>query len=144
LSRLFPIHPMHPLWREMIQGEGVPFLKVELLRDNPTAVADLADVPAVVAGHAPDLAPMIERHQARTRRAHDAIEGSALRRRGYRIRGWFARHEYRLMRSGRVSESYLAAAAFLLLAVPYRLARGQRPDGRSWRRQREVDNKCNP
>ena len=116
LSRLFPIHPMHPLWREMIQGEGVPFLKVELLRDNPTAVADLADVPAVVAGHAPDLVPMIERHQARTRRAHDAIEGSALRRRGYRIRGWFARHEYRLMRSGRVSESYIAAAAFLLLA----------------------------
>jgi hypothetical protein len=124
---------MHPLWREMIQGEGVPFLKVELLRDNPTAVADLVDVPAVVSGHAPDLVPMIERHQARG--AQVAIEGSTLRRRGYRIRAWFARHEYRLMRSGRVSESYLAAAAFLLLAVPYRLARGQRPDGRPWRRR---------
>jgi Rhamnan synthesis protein F len=138
LSRLFPIHPMHPLWREMIEGEGVPFLKVELLRDNPTAVADLVDVPAVVSGHAPDLVAMIERHQARTRRAHVAIEGSTLRRRGYRIRA-----EYRLMRSGRVTESYLAAAAFLLLAVPYRLVRGQRPDGKPWRRQREADNNCN-
>jgi hypothetical protein len=135
LSRLFPIHPMHPLWREMIEGEGVPFLKVELLRDNPTAVADLVDVPAVVSGHAPDLVAMIERHQARTRRGHVAIAGSTLRRRGYRMRAWFARHEYRLLRSGRMAEAYLAAAAFLLLAVPYRLARGQRPDGRPWRRR---------
>ena len=128
------------------EGDAAPKAAVEasLGCGVPTAVADLMDVPAVVSGHAPDLVPIIERHQARTRRAHVAIEGSTLRRRGYRIRAWFARHEYRLMRSGRVSESYLAAAAFLLLAVPYRLVRGKRPDGRPWRRQRETDNKCNP
>jgi hypothetical protein len=33
-------NPMHMLWRRMIKNYGIPFLKIELLRDNPLHVAD--------------------------------------------------------------------------------------------------------
>jgi lipopolysaccharide biosynthesis protein len=57
-----PANPTHFLWRELIE-EGVPFLKVELLRDNPARIADLGGWREVVAARAPEMIPLIEEHQ---------------------------------------------------------------------------------
>lgn len=37
-SRLLALNPMHFRWRELIEEGRVPFLKVELVRDNPAAI----------------------------------------------------------------------------------------------------------
>jgi hypothetical protein len=72
LARHRPDHPTavvitnltHHLWRGMLREHGLPFLKVELLRDNPLEVD--------VAGWEQELDPSwvgtIERHLARVRR----------------------------------------------------------------------------
>jgi len=39
-ARRYAVNPMHPLWRELLFEGGVPFLKVQLLRDNPVGVED--------------------------------------------------------------------------------------------------------
>ncbi|CAN7406275.1 hypothetical protein LJR009_003459 [Bosea sp. LjRoot9] len=56
----------HFLWRELIENEGIPFLKIELLRVNPCRIADLAEWPEIVGRHAPELVPMIQDHLERT------------------------------------------------------------------------------
>lgn len=56
----------HFLWRELIEGEGIPFLKIELLRVNPCRITDLAQWREVVGHRAPELVPMIQQHLART------------------------------------------------------------------------------
>jgi hypothetical protein len=43
-----PLNPTSDLWRQLLQS-GFPFLKRELLRDNPTGVLDLADWRGVLA-----------------------------------------------------------------------------------------------
>ena len=43
IARTEEYNPMHLLWRSMIASAGVPFLKVEVLRDNPTRVGKLGD-----------------------------------------------------------------------------------------------------
>lgn len=47
-----PLNPTAELWRELIEA-GFPFLKRELLRDNPARVADIADWRDVVRTHMP-------------------------------------------------------------------------------------------
>lgn len=47
--------PNHELWRQMIEA-GVPFIKVELLRDNPHDVG-ISRIPSVVADHKPYYDP---------------------------------------------------------------------------------------
>ncbi|MEY3020272.1 MAG: hypothetical protein RLZZ272_1256, partial [Actinomycetota bacterium] len=54
----------HHLWRGMLREHDLPFLKVELLRDNPLGV-DTADWQAELA---PDWVRIIERHLARVGR----------------------------------------------------------------------------
>jgi lipopolysaccharide biosynthesis protein len=49
-ARVVPLNPMHLDWRTMIAERTVPFLKVELLRDNPMAIPWIGDWPEVVAG----------------------------------------------------------------------------------------------
>jgi hypothetical protein len=52
------LNPTLDLWRELLLA-GFPFIKRELLRDNPTGVADLADAMAIskgLAAEAPDAA----------------------------------------------------------------------------------------
>jgi len=44
-----PLNPTAELWRQLLLA-GFPFLKVELLRQNPTEVPDIADWRSVVAG----------------------------------------------------------------------------------------------
>jgi hypothetical protein len=56
-----PMNPTAELWRQLLL-DGFPFIKIELLRENPSDVADVADWREVVAGlPGADLAT-IERH----------------------------------------------------------------------------------
>lgn len=40
-ARLFPTNPMHSHWRSFVRSGRVPFLKQELLRDNPFALPEI-------------------------------------------------------------------------------------------------------
>jgi rhamnosyltransferase len=72
LARYRPQHPAsavitnltHHLWRGMLREHGLPFLKVELLRDNPLGI-DVSDWQGELD---PDWAGVIERHLTRIRR----------------------------------------------------------------------------
>jgi Rhamnan synthesis protein F len=46
-ARRQPLNPTSDLWRQLLQ-DGFPFIKRELLRDNPSEVADVADWQEVV------------------------------------------------------------------------------------------------
>ena len=60
-----PMKPTSDLWRQLMAA-GFPFIKRELLRDNPTEVPDVAEWREVAAAHhATNLAP-IERDLQRT------------------------------------------------------------------------------
>jgi len=53
------------LWERLISHYGVPFIKIQLLRNNPERVANLDDWRDIVAAKAPALVPMIEAHLRR-------------------------------------------------------------------------------
>jgi lipopolysaccharide biosynthesis protein len=61
-KRLFRSNPSHLLWRPLIERDGVPFIKVELLRDNPAKLASVAGWEAAVLSGAPDLLELILVH----------------------------------------------------------------------------------
>jgi GT2 family glycosyltransferase len=52
---------LHFHWKKLIEEQGFPFLKVSLLRDNPTHQA-ISDWPEVVGRHNPTLARQIQAH----------------------------------------------------------------------------------
>jgi lipopolysaccharide biosynthesis protein len=58
-------NPSHFLWRELLFDEGIPFLKVELLRDNPLGLEDAETILAAVDRLDPALSGVIGRHLAR-------------------------------------------------------------------------------
>ena len=62
IKRLLRSNPAHFLWRPLIERDGVPFIKVELLRDNPARVFGLENWPAIVSAKAPGLFPLINKH----------------------------------------------------------------------------------
>ena len=66
MARNFPMNPMHLRWRELLFEAGVPFVKIELLRDNPVGVEDRATILRCVAQLDPDIARLIASHLART------------------------------------------------------------------------------
>ncbi|MBS1092785.1 hypothetical protein JK208_14475 [Gluconobacter sp. Dm-74] len=41
LARLLAINPMHADWRTVLQSGNAPFIKTELLRDNPSGIASI-------------------------------------------------------------------------------------------------------
>jgi len=47
------VNPTHVFWRELIES-GFPFVKVELLRDNPIA-QDISDWPQVLVKYGGDI-----------------------------------------------------------------------------------------
>lgn len=127
-ERVFGANPMHLFWREMITIEGIPFLKVALLRDNPLGLKDCADAGEVVGTRDPALWKLIVSHQAR-------IAGPApLPPNLWRRIMWsprllyhhLMRKGYRLHRSGeRASEArnFLLLAALHMVRVPARAVR---------------------
>lgn len=62
-----PFNPTHLLWRQLIERDRIPFLKIELLRDDPARIADLEDWHAVATRLAPDLAAAVVQDVARRR-----------------------------------------------------------------------------
>lgn len=64
IAARYPYNPAHILWREAIE-QGVPFLKIELLRYNLVRVTNTADWRAVVAERTPGLTAMIAADLAR-------------------------------------------------------------------------------
>jgi lipopolysaccharide biosynthesis protein len=65
MMRRFPGNPGHWLWRRIVEEDHVPFLKVELLRDNPLGLPIEGAWEPFVKELAPDLYPMIAEHLRR-------------------------------------------------------------------------------
>lgn len=61
-----PINPTHILWRELLFDFGVPFLKIELLRDNPIGVEDATTILQSIKKIDPAICNLISSHLART------------------------------------------------------------------------------
>lgn len=64
---LTPHNPMHIPWRFMLEQAGVPFVKVELLRDNPLNVRSAVGWKPVLATLSPSMVADIEAHLAARR-----------------------------------------------------------------------------
>lgn len=90
-----PGNPMHFLWRELVFEEGIPFLKVELLRDNPLQFDDPKTILAALEDRDRDFCAVVRRHLARVRSADTARQSSALRRLWWRLRRASIRNAYR-------------------------------------------------
>ena len=106
---VFAGHPFNPtmlLWRELIEEADCPFIKIELLRDNPCQIPGLDAWRQVVSKRAPELIDMIAAHLERSPRRQTAFVAQRFRlppslfhywgwyRRAYRLRTstWLLRH----------------------------------------------------
>jgi lipopolysaccharide biosynthesis protein len=89
-------NPSHYLWQELLFEEGIPFLKVELLRDNPAGLEEAETILAAVDRFDPEFSSIIRRHLARMRTT-DARrrQSSTPRPRLSRYRRMLIRHAYR-------------------------------------------------
>lgn len=70
----YAANPMLLFWRELLVAERVPFLKVELLRDNPIRVEDAATVLRAADSVDPSFSSLIGPHLARTARPQSAFQ----------------------------------------------------------------------
>jgi lipopolysaccharide biosynthesis protein len=103
--------PSHILWRELIEIFGIPFIKVELLRENPHSVSNLSQWRAVLGTRAPELIPLVEAHLSQSRRRNTAAGGIvglflAL------MRETFVRRDLQLDRSGKRTKRKLNKLIF--------------------------------
>ncbi len=67
VGRYLPANPMQFLWRELLCEESVPFLKIQLLRDNPLSLEDAETILAAVSSLDPEFSGIIRLHLARVR-----------------------------------------------------------------------------
>ena len=68
LSRRHSVNPMLVFWHELLFNEGVPFVKIELLRDNPIGREDAATILQTVKQIDPFMGVLIKSHLGRTTR----------------------------------------------------------------------------
>lgn len=90
-SRLPARHDANPMllhWRELLIDTGVPFLKIELLRDNPIGIEDAAAILREVERIDPEICTLIRLH----------LKRNAANSRGRPRRVAMARYRYGLMR----------------------------------------------
>jgi rhamnosyltransferase len=64
-SRLTPVNPSHFFWRALIQNCHCPFVKIELLRDNPSAIDDVFLWRDTIKTHSTFEADLIDSHLRR-------------------------------------------------------------------------------
>ncbi len=89
----------HYLWRELIAIEKIPFMKVELLRDNPVGISQLHEWRTYVADRAPELVPLIDNHLRRvTSNGSMRADADDIPARWWSIET-FVRRQYKLSRS---------------------------------------------
>ena len=90
VKRRIRSNPMQFLWRALIERDGVPFLKIELLRDNPAEIASLTDWPRIVRARSPVLFSLIQRYLAdqptRSSRSSSTPKRRAISREAFVIR----------------------------------------------------------
>lgn len=113
-----PRHDANPMllyWRELLFGAGVPFIKIELLRDNPIGIEDAATILREVGQVDPEICDLIRAHLART-----ASDGPTRPRRTA-----LARYRYALMRrynrakgERRPTDAALARLQLETMAIP--------------------------
>lgn len=65
-AQYLPANPTQFLWRELLIQEQIPFLKVELLRDNPFSLEDQKTILSVVESIDFSFGPLIEAHLTRS------------------------------------------------------------------------------
>lgn len=65
-ARYLPANPTQFLWRELLFEEKIPFLKIELLRDNPLGLEDAETILSVVETIDCSFCQLIKAHLARS------------------------------------------------------------------------------
>jgi lipopolysaccharide biosynthesis protein len=65
------VNPTHADWRYLLQELGFPFIKIELLRDNPKQLRNIEEWPAVVASLGDYPVTLAQQHLARLRAAKE-------------------------------------------------------------------------
>ncbi len=65
-ARYLPTNPTQFLWRELLLQERIPFLKVDLLRDNPIGIEDAETILSVVESIDSSFCQLIKAHLARS------------------------------------------------------------------------------
>ena len=63
-----PVNATHWGWKALVEKHGCPFIKVQLLRDNPKGIADIGEWEAVVGAVSDYDASLIRRHLERMTR----------------------------------------------------------------------------
>jgi len=97
LGHEVPTNPSHLLWREVIRA-GVPFLKVELLRDNPSLVPDVLAWRHIFSSKSPGLVSLVEGH-LRRKSGCVLVNGYKVGR-VHQLRGWFYGADRKLSQRG--------------------------------------------
>jgi lipopolysaccharide biosynthesis protein len=119
-----PSNPTQILWRELLFDFGVPFLKVELLRNNPIGVEDATTILQSVRQIDPAICDLISSHLARTAGASKSTY--SWRSRGARYRVQLVREYYGHRGKGRTlaaAWTVLKLDALTLLATVVRKIR---------------------
>lgn len=77
--RWIPTNPTHLLWRQLIETYRVPFVKVELLRDNVLDLPRLENWAKVISAQDVSLASLIKAHLRRVTSVRRTARGSLAR-----------------------------------------------------------------
>jgi lipopolysaccharide biosynthesis protein len=111
------VNPTHFLWREIVCDAELPFIKVQLLRDNPMMLPELSDWKAIAAARAPLMEGLIESHLQRVGRQPDV-------ERDHPARNLFAdyvRRDYVAARAGDRMAQWLNRLRFRVTLLPAQL-----------------------
>lgn len=125
IARHYPMNPTHFLWRELVLDNGVPFLKVELLRTNPMDLETPEDILSFLRSIDDNMGRLIESHRARLVDTNDATKPrvNALSRLLRRQRNAMMRNGHRLSREKRAVLELWNFGKFSLLIAAYRTYR---------------------
>lgn len=111
-----PRHSMNPMllfWRELLFEYGIPFLKIELLRDNPLGVEDAGTIVKSLEPAETVWSGLIAAHLARTRRVRVPQRPFAAR-----LHYALIRKQYRLARAKRPLAGLWNRIVLEVVAIP--------------------------
>jgi len=118
-----PRHAMNPMllfWHEVLFEQGVPFLKIELLRDNPLEVEGAGAILREVAHTEPRFGSIIKSHLTRTRNTVAVLRRPLLLS---RLRCTLIRKRFRRARQKRLMGAALLTVLLALVTTPIIMGR---------------------